>query len=137
MYDILKDYEDLPIPSESIYYHDWLIGNITNKEAKEHFYRSDHPKGFLELSKDKQEKLLHWCKQLEKTKTYKNGHTSYGLKHKFEYRKNGFYVTNGQFKGAMLLADFKPKDKNELNWVFAFSVKSLRKIIDTKRYVMV
>ncbi|HFQ7572338.1 TPA: primase-like DNA-binding domain-containing protein [Streptococcus pyogenes] len=27
MYDILKDYEDLPIPSESIYYHDWCKDN--------------------------------------------------------------------------------------------------------------
>lgn len=73
MYDILKDYEDLPIPSESIYYHDWLIGNITNKEAKEHFYRSDHPKGFLELSKDKQKNYCTGVSSQKKPKLIKMG----------------------------------------------------------------
>lgn len=137
MYEMLEKYEDLPIPWESIYAAEWRRGKITKEEAKRRFYEGDHPKGFLTLKPEEQEKLLEWCCQLEKIKTFQNGHTSYGLKHKFEYRQDGFYITNGQFKGAMLIAGFEPKNRNDLNWVFAFSIKSLRKIIDTKRYVMV
>ncbi|WP_242258128.1 hypothetical protein [Streptococcus thoraltensis] len=137
MYEILKKYDDLNVPLESVYGQEWLMGRSTKEEAEERFRRGDHPKCFLELNEDEQRKLLGWCSQLEKIKTYQTGHTSYGLKHKFEYRPDGFYITNGQFKGAMLIAGFEPKNKNDLNWVFAFSKKSLRKIIDTKRYVMV
>ncbi|WP_203332629.1 hypothetical protein [Planococcus beigongshangi] len=52
-----------------------------------------------------------------------NGPTSYRLKHQFEYSKDGFYITNGQMKGALLAAGFRPKDENDLNWTFALSKK--------------
>ena len=42
--------------------------------------------------------------------------TSYRLKYEFE--AEGFYVTNGQFKGAMLTIGFVPKDEYTLNWQF-------------------
>ena len=42
--------------------------------------------------------------------------TSYGIKHDFE--REGFYLTNGQFKGAMLAAGYDPEKANELNWTF-------------------
>ena len=45
---------------------------------------------------------------------------SYGLKHVFE-RDTGVYVTNGRFKGAMLLAGFEPLDSAALNWEFRIS----------------
>ncbi|RDW15957.1 hypothetical protein [Oceanobacillus chungangensis] len=50
--------------------------------------------------------------------------SSYGLKHRFESSKYGFYITNGQFKGAMLAADFKPKDSRQLNWTFKLSKRA-------------
>jgi hypothetical protein len=34
--------------------------------------------------------------------------SSYALKHYFEVADDGFYITNGQFKGAMLEAGFEP-----------------------------
>lgn len=44
--------------------------------------------------------------------------TSYGIKHDFEQERDGFYVKNGAFKGAMLVAGLRPVDANELNWRF-------------------
>lgn len=43
------------------------------------------------------------------------GHTSYGIKHDLE-RDTGIYLTNNEFKDAMLLAGYKPVDPDELNW---------------------
>ncbi len=44
--------------------------------------------------------------------------TSYGIKHRFEESEGGFYLSNGQFKGAMLVAGYEPVDATELNWRF-------------------
>jgi hypothetical protein len=47
--------------------------------------------------------------------------TSYGVKHDFERDPAGFYITNGQFKGAMLVAGYNPCDqdvKHDINWRF-------------------
>ncbi|MDU6094507.1 hypothetical protein ACXXH6_05650 [Staphylococcus epidermidis] len=38
------------------------------------------------------------------------------------------YVTNGQFKGAMLKAGFDVKDKTQLNWHFNVSEKSIKEL---------
>jgi len=46
-----------------------------------------------------------------------NNHSSYGLKHILEHDTH-IYMTNNEFKDAMLLAGFKPVDANELNWRF-------------------
>ena len=46
-----------------------------------------------------------------------SGYTSYGLKHELE-RDTGIYLTNDQFKHAMLLAGFEPNDPDALNWDF-------------------
>lgn len=52
-----------------------------------------------------------------------SGPTSYRLKHHFEYSKNGFYITNGQMKGALAAAGFLPKDEYDLNWTYQLSRK--------------
>ena len=41
--------------------------------------------------------------------------TSYGLKHILN-NDTGIYLTNNQFKDALLLAGYNPVDPNELNW---------------------
>lgn len=75
--------------------------------------------------------LQEWIKEClgpYRTKNY-NYHlpTSYGLKHRFQFGNSGFYITNGQFKGAMLAAGYEPKDPNELNWVFQLGKRAGRK----------
>lgn len=59
--------------------------------------------------------------------------SSYGLKHWFGNEgtseqswwpnPNGFYITNGQFKGAMLAAGFRPVNEEETNWEFKIKLR--------------
>ena len=50
-------------------------------------------------------------------------YTSYGLKHLLE-RKTGIYLTNNQFKDAMLREGYEPVNPNDLNWTYRISNKS-------------
>lgn len=84
----------------------------------------DRPSAFESLPNDIKDKVVEWCKR---NFTMVNGfnvkQSSYGLKHIYE-RVEGTYLTNGQFKGAMILAGFKCKDISEKNWHFNISEKS-------------
>ncbi|MDP2215876.1 MAG: hypothetical protein Q8J68_01070 [Methanolobus sp.] len=51
-------------------------------------------------------------------------YTSYALKILFEQSKDGFFITNKQFKEAMVRCNFVPVNKNKLNWDFRVSLKS-------------
>ena len=50
-------------------------------------------------------------------------HTSYGLKHIFE-RDTGLYLTNNEFKDAMLMCGYEPVNPYELNWCYCISARS-------------
>ena len=78
---------------------------------------------FYLLTAAEQTQLVEWCRNLEKSKTINKHHTSYGIKHHFQYG-GGFYVTNGAFKQAMLLAgfDYKPCESG-ITWRFNVSSK--------------
>ncbi|WP_440448068.1 hypothetical protein [Ruminococcus sp.] len=66
---------------------------------------------------------IDWC--CIPIKTRHSNCTSYGLKHRFEHM-TGIYLTNNQFKQAMLLCGFYPdNDISELNWNYSLSKKSL------------
>ena len=43
------------------------------------------------------------------------GRTSYGIKHDLQH-DTGIYLTNNQFKDAILMAGYEPVNPNELNW---------------------
>ncbi|WP_217983389.1 hypothetical protein [Staphylococcus nepalensis] len=96
----------------------------------------DQPEEFEKLNQVKKNALLEFCHSINKIKTFNTRHSSYGLKHVFErkYREmlggafEGSYITNGQFKGAMLKAGFKVKDKSRLNWHFNVSEKSIKEL---------
>lgn len=51
------------------------------------------------------------------------GRTSYGIKHILQH-DTGLYLTNNEFKDAMLLSGYAPIDANELNWHYRISGKS-------------
>lgn len=77
------------------------------------------PSDFLKLSNKKQEALVNYCLVAFVPSDYTlKSHTSYGMKHVFEGSPTGFYVSNGQFKGAMLIAGFVPVNPHELNWIY-------------------
>lgn len=96
-------------------------------------YIADDPNEFYKLDEVRKEALLKYCNSLIKIKSFNTRHTSYGLKHKFEtlyrnelYEKGSYsYVSNGQFKGAMLEVGFKVKDKKAKNWIFNVSQRSV------------
>ena len=77
------------------------------------------------LNKENKEKLLQWIKKNFipiKSTNYKCS-TSYGLKHLIQHQE-GLYVTNEQFKEAMLLCGFRPGNPNCKNWCFNISQRS-------------
>jgi hypothetical protein len=73
------------------------------------------PAGFLRLSEAEQDCLLGWIALAIRPAATRGRLSSYGLKHAFE-ALGGFYVTNGEFKGAMCAAGYTALDERELNW---------------------
>jgi len=74
---------------------------------------------YNKLSKTQQNELQSWIKgRFTHRKTVNKNHTSYGYKHVFENDIHGFYISNEQFKGAMLEAGYEPRDKSAKNWSF-------------------
>lgn len=53
-------------------------------------------------------------------------HSSYEQKHIFERSPDGFYVTNGAFKGAMLDCGFDKHSEDGIKWYFAITEKSIK-----------
>lgn len=89
------------------------------------YYIEKSEDNFEKLNTKDKNKLLKWIKENFipiKSTNYKCG-TSYGLKHLIQYQE-GLYVTNEQFKKAMLLCGFKPGNPYNRNWNFNISQKS-------------
>ena len=82
---------------------------------------------FTDLSSDEQHSVMQWIHQhCRGIQTENKKHTSYGLKHMLE-GDTGIYMTNNQFKHAMLIAGFKPVNERMLNWTFRISETTLHK----------
>ena len=70
------------------------------------------------LPDEKIAQISEWIKKnIRAADRNRSGYSSYGLKHELE-RDIGIYLTNNQFKHAMLLSGFVPNDPNALNWDF-------------------
>lgn len=54
-------------------------------------------------------------KNIRTGKKILHGHTSYGIKHMLEHDTH-IYLTNNEFKDAMLLAGYQPVNPKDLNW---------------------
>ena len=81
---------------------------------------------FENLSVEQQNEVLEWIKQnLVPIKSFNPKHDSYELKHlvRFSDGKRP-YLTNGQFKGAMLRAGYRVQDMKAQNWKFNISERS-------------
>ncbi len=85
---------------------------------------SDRPADFLRLDIESRTKAVAWCvRYFMASSAYDPRCTSIELKRTLE-AFDGTYLSNGQFKGAMLLSGYKPQNEEDLNWVFAVSEKS-------------
>jgi hypothetical protein len=76
----------------------------------------DLSSAYDELNQAEKDVIAYWIEHAIGKATKNSNRTSYGIKHDFE--RDGFYLTNGQFKGAMLVAGYQPEDAQELNWTF-------------------
>ncbi len=96
------------------------------------FNEMDRPADFMRLDDETRQKVVKWCeKYFLPSETVFSGISSYGLKHILE-QDTGIYLTNGQFKGAMLLAGYFPKAYDDLNWLFKISHKSAAVFMEKK-----
>lgn len=81
-------------------------------------------KHFYEMSGEEQAKAMIWITQNISPRTTANYNwSSYAMKHVLERRTN-IYMSNNQFKEAMMACGFDPVDPHALNWHFAVSQKS-------------
>lgn len=97
----------------------------------------DSPKEFTKLSNNEKIDIIAWLTgtfKPTKSNNYSKS-SSYAIKHIFENSILGFYVCNGAFKGAMLIAGYKPVEKylNSKNWLFHVSNKSVSEQFDKYR----
>ncbi len=80
--------------------------------------QKDHPRAYDTLSQEEKEALQYWIEHAIRPATKADDHySSYGLKHEYE-RETKLYVSNAQFKGAMLIAGYRPTEKGEQSWHF-------------------
>lgn len=85
------------------------VFSVETGEDKEHF---------CELTAEERDKVLTWLYyNVLPAKTPLYGYTSYGMKHLLEDRTR-IYMTNNQFKEAMLYSGFLPANPDVLNWNF-------------------
>ena len=68
--------------------------------------------------------VCEWIKtNLIRIKTPNYDKSSYGLKQVLE-KDTGIYLTNNEFKDAMLMCGYEPVNPHELNWNYCISKKS-------------
>ena len=82
----------------------------------------DHPRAFDDLPAHVQQRVLDWItSNLLPTKRTYNLPSSYTLKTVYARQTddgNDNYLTNGEFKGAMLRAGFHAEDESAHHWRF-------------------
>jgi len=81
---------------------------------------TNQPSSYEWLSDEEKVALQEWIGRELFPSDEAGPYHSYGLKYIFERLRGGFYVTNGQLKGAMLAAGFEPVDRTELDWAFRY-----------------
>jgi hypothetical protein len=88
-------------------------------------WEGNHPDDYYSLTPEEQDALISWINEnLVPSEDRYLG--SYGLKHHFERAPEGFYITNGQFKGAMRAAGCEPSEADKgptFNWFFRLALK--------------
>ena len=77
-----------------------------------------------DLPEEQQQIVLVWiANNFRPIKSVNYRHTSYGLKHALQ-KHTSIYLTNNQFKDAMMQCGYYPKDVNDLNWFYRISERS-------------
>ena len=82
----------------------------------------NQPSAYRMLPEEQKAALQGWIGQQLVPAPLAGPRCSYALKHVFHRLPDGFYVTNGEWKGAMLAAGFEPVDRWQLNWRFRYTL---------------
>lgn len=97
-----------------------MISEIRNGRA---YTRGDN-EYFTDLPDEEQKIVRTWIQEeLRPRKTPLLGRSSYGLKHVLQGQTD-IYLTNNQFKDAMLFCGYQPVDSSRLNWNYCLSKRS-------------
>lgn len=93
-----------------------------NKDAENHI-GCDDPLDYLRLSEEEQKTITDWIDHVfDPDEDSICPESSYSLKHIYE-RDTEKYLTNGQFKGAMVQYGFDPVDPRELNCHYRIKIR--------------
>ena len=76
------------------------------------------------------EMAVEWIKASIEPCNNEGAYSSYGLKHCFEYDSR-YYITNDDFKRAMLEAGYKPTKRSMkwMNWCFRYRPKKGKTLV--------
>lgn len=97
----------------------------------------DNPRMFLELKPLEQALLIAWIfNTLVPSKGINDRVDSYHIKHIFSSSLLGFYISNGQFKGGMIIAGYRSNNMNNQNWYFNIKQSSIANIERTKANII-
>jgi hypothetical protein len=96
----------------------------TSKVIDGRAWTEDDTALLTDMTEGEQAKVTAWIREnILPRKTPLLSHSSYGMKHLLE-RDTKIYMTNNQFKDAMLLCGYEPVDERLLNWNYRISKKS-------------
>lgn len=91
-----------------------------------------------EITDQQREEVQRWISEhISPRKSENSRITSYGLKHKFDNREEhkGFYMTNGEFKGAMRASGYEPTNPDDMNWCYRINfVEIVRNYPEIQNY---
>ena len=87
----------------------------------------DDPKEYDKLPQEEKQAVQYWISKAIKPATKEASSSSYGLKHDYEH-ESGIYISNAEFKGAMLAAGYAPNNESGQNWLF-----NINKTYDNRR----
>ena len=80
--------------------------------------------GFCSYTKEQQDEILQYVKEMfTPIKSYNYNTSSYGIKHGCE-RKLGYYISNNCMKVAMYLGGYMPDNAFDINHCYTISKKS-------------
>lgn len=88
---------------------------------------------FRDISRRDQKEVLKWIdNNIVPRKTPNPTYHTYRLKHIIQWA-TGIYMTENQFKDAMLKAGYYPIDKYDSSWTFTIGFRNVRKIEKLER----
>lgn len=83
---------------------------------------ANQPSSYERLTDEQKETVQVWIKRELLPARREGDFSSYSLKHIFERLQGSRFVNNGVFKGAMLVAGYRPVNPAELNWRFRYKL---------------